>query len=312
MAPFVRNAQRTISVLVLVLMGHAAAAGEPTQTPEVLDDLLLLPTIEFEYEPSDPLAKRAALRTANESYSLLNDTVSDFWNISISPIHWRTRQWLLFLGVAGTTTGLIYLADEDVREAALDNGHFQRFGNDIQALGRGPALIAVTGGFLVSGMIFRDKELQTGKMLIEASLISQGYSIFLKRAIGRKRPGPLGPRYFKPWSNEFSLPSGETTNAFTVAAVVSEQYPNWPVRLLSYGLASSIAAGRIATDDHWTSDVFVGAVLGTFVGRSVAHLHQERDRRALERKRLGLEKEAYRPRHFFAVSSRGFRWTVRF
>ena len=312
MTPFVRDAQRVIAVLALILVGHSATAGEPAPDPEIFDDLLLLPTLEFKYEPSDSLAKRAALRTANESYSLLNDTVSDFWNISISPIHWRTRQWLLFLGVAGTTTGLIYLADEDVREAALDNGHFQRFGDDIQFLGRGPALIAVTGGFLVSGMIFRDKELQTAKMLIEASVISQGYSIFLKRAIGRKRPGPFGPRYFKPWSNEFSLPSGEVTNAFTVAAVVSEQYPNWPVRLFSYGLAASIAAGRIATDDHWASDVFVGAVLGTFVGRSVAHLHKERARRALERKRLNLEQEAYRPQHFFAVSSRGFRWTVRF
>jgi membrane-associated phospholipid phosphatase len=314
MALLGRHSQQVVAAaaLVLAVAPASAAEPEPEMDPAIEDDLLLLPEFEFEYEPSDSLAKRGALRTINESYSLINETVSDAWNISISPIDWRTREWLLFLGVAGATTGLIYLADEEIRDAAVDNGHFQRFGDEIQIFGRGPTVLAVTGGFLVSGMLFRDKEIETSKMLIEASAISHGYSIFLKRAIGRKRPGPFGPRYFDPWSDEFSLPSGEVANAFTVAAVVSEQYPNWPVRLFSYGIAATLGVGRIATDDHWTSDVFVGAALGTFVGRSVVYFHKERARRASGRERLGLEKEVYRPRHFFAVSTRGFRWTVRF
>ncbi len=309
-----RRSQQVVAVAVLLLAVAPASAAEPEPEadPEIFDNLLLLPEFEFEYEPSDNLAKRGALRTVNESYSLINETVSDAWNITISPIDWRTREWLLFLGVAGTTTGLIYLVDEEVREGTLDNGHFQRFGDEIQIFGRGTAALALTGGFLVTGMIFRDKEIETAKMLIQASAISHGYSIFLKHAIGRKRPGSRGPRYFDPWSDEFSMPSGEVANAFTVAAVVSEQYPNWPVRFFSYGIAATIGAGRIGSDDHWTSDVFVGAALGTFVGRSVAYFHKERTRRASERERLGLEKEAYRPQHFFAVSTRGFRWTVRF
>ncbi|MEE2673163.1 MAG: phosphatase PAP2 family protein [Myxococcota bacterium] len=310
MALLGRRSAPAVLIAVLLLAVAPASVAEPD--PEILDDLLLLPEFEFEYDPDDNLAKRAALRTVNESYSLINETVSDTWNISISPLDWRTREWLTFLGVAGATTGLIYLADEDVRDAALDNGHFQRFGDEIQRFGRGPALIAISGGFLVSGMLFRDKEIETAKMLIEASAIGQGYSVLLKRAIGRKRPGPFGPRYFDPWSTEFSLPSGEVTNAFTVAAVIGEQYPNWPARVLSYGLAAAIGAGRIATDDHWASDVFVGAALGTFVGRSVAHFHQQRARRSHERDRLGIGKAAHQPRHYFALSTRGFRWSVRF
>ncbi len=309
-----RRSQQLVAIAALLLAVAPARAGEPEREPdpEIFEDLLLLPEFEFKYEPSDNLAKRGALRTVNESYSLINETVSDAWNISISPIDWRTREWLLFLGVAGTTAGLIYLVDDEVREATLDNGHFQRFGDEIQVFGRGPAAFAVTGGFLLSGLIFRDKELETAKMLIEASILTQGYSVLLKRSIGRQRPGPNGSRSFDPWSTEFSMPSGEAANAFTVAAVVSEQYPSWPVRLFSYGIAATMSAGRIGTDDHWTSDIFVAAALGTFVGRSVAYLHKERARRSTERERLGLETAAYRPRHFFAVSTRGFRWTVRF
>ena len=302
----------SIALLLLAIASASAAEAEPEPDPRIFDDLLLLPDFELEYDPGDALARRGALRTVNESYSLINETVSDLWNISISPLDWRAREWLVFLGVAGTTTGLIYLVDEDVRDAALDNGHFQRFGDEIQAFGRGPALLAISGGFLISGMIYRDKEIETAKMLIEASAIGQGYSTLLKRAIGRKRPGPFGPRYLDPWSTEFSLPSGEVTNAFAVAAVVSEQYPNWPARFFGYGFAAAIGAGRIATDDHWTSDVFIGAALGTFVGRSVAYFHKECARRTRERERLDIEKAAYPTRHFFALSTRGFRWSVRF
>ena len=309
MTPLRRHSRLVIAVLMLLLTTAARAAEPESDAP---DDLLLLPELEFEIEPGGSLLERGSLRAANESYSLLNETVSDAWNITVSPVDWQAREWLLLLGVAGTTTGLIYLADKDVREAALDNGHFQHFGDEIQAFGRGPALLAITGGFLLSGMIYSDKEIETAKMLIEASVISQGYSTFLKHAIGRKRPGPFGPRYFKPWSDEFSLPSGEVTNAFTIAAVIGEQYPSWPVRFFSYGIAATVGAGRIATDDHWASDVFVGAALGIFVGRSVTYFHKERAKRADERKRLGLEKDAYRARHFFAVSTRGFRWTVQF
>ena len=34
---------------------------------------------------------------------------------------------------------------------------------------------------------------------------------------------------------------------------------------------------RLYDDRHWASDVFVGAVLGTVVGRSVVYLHKTTD-----------------------------------
>ena len=46
------------------------------------------------------------------------------------------------------------------------------------------------------------------------------------------------------------MPSGETTHAFAMASVIADQYPNWPVRILSYGLATRVAAGRVGRDHH--------------------------------------------------------------
>lgn len=294
-------------LVAALLLPGPAFANEPLE-----DDLLLFPQYSFEYEPSDGMLERTWRRTVNESISLANETLSDAWNITKSPIGWRTRQWLTFAGVAGVAAGLIYLGDETLRKRATASNRFRHFGGKIDFLSDGTAFVALTGGFLVAGSLFRDKEIETAKLLMESAAIGYGYSTGLKYLVGRRRPGPTGARDFDPFSGELSMPSGETTHAFAMASVIAEQYPNWPVRIASYGLASCVAAGRIARDDHWTSDVFVAAALGTFVGKSVSWLHRKRARRAEERDRLGLAAQRIALQHSFQLSTRSFRWSVQF
>lgn len=294
------------AALLAVLLPLGAARADPG------DDLLLFPEYRLEYEPSDGVFTRTWRRSANESLSLLNETVSDIWNITRSPLDWRWREWLTVAGVAGTATALIYLGDEDIRQHAIDSSNFHKFGNKVDFLSDGTAFVALTGGFLLSGALLRDKEIETAKLLIESVSIGYGYTAGLKHLVGRRRPGPSGARDFDPFSGQLSMPSGEATHAFAMASVIAEQYPNWPVRIASYGLAASVAAARIARDAHWTSDVFVAAAIGTFVGRSVAWLHRERNRRAEERERLGLGPKPLQIRHSFHLSTRSIGWTVRY
>ena len=134
----------------------------------------------------------------------------------------------------------------------------------------------------------------------------------LKYTFGRGRPKRHSRYDFDPFSGDFSMPSGEASHAFVMATVMAERYPNWPVRIASYGLATAAAVGRVGKEDHWTSDVFVGAVVGTFVAHSVVKLHEKRAKIAEERKRLGLSARATGPRHSFGLSARGFRWTTIF
>ena len=51
--------------------------------------------------------------------------------------------------------------------------------------------------------------------------------------------------------------------AFAMATVVAERYPNWPVRILSFGIATTVGLARVANDGHWSSDVILGAAMGT-------------------------------------------------
>ena len=48
------------------------------------------------------------------------------------------------------------------------------------------------------------------------------------------------------------------------------------VSLLSYGLAGLAGLSRIYDNKHWASDVFLGAALGTVIGKAVVKLNETR------------------------------------
>ncbi|MBI2116491.1 MAG: phosphatase PAP2 family protein, partial [candidate division NC10 bacterium] len=71
-------------------------------------------------------------------------------------------------------------------------------------------------------------------------------------------------------------PSFTTAHAFSVASVLSEHFPHPAVSVLAYGLAGAVGLTRIHDDKHWTSDVFLAAVIGTAVGKAVVKLNEKR------------------------------------
>ncbi|MBW2697993.1 MAG: phosphatase PAP2 family protein [Deltaproteobacteria bacterium] len=270
---------------------------------------LILP--EWEYEPSEDASKtrRGAGKAAEISYSFVNDTVSDAWSITKSPLGWGPKDWLWVAALAGATTGIVYTVDSQVREAALGSHGFEKFGDGIRPLGTGPGLVALTGGFLLAGAVLdRPKEIETARLLLEASAIGLGFTVLGKYTIGRYRPrANRGPLAFEPFGGSVSMPSGETTSAFIMAGVIASQYPQWYWQLTAYSLATAVGAGRVALDAHWTSDVFVSAVLGIAVSKAVVHLNRIRiERRRLRQGRGGKPDIQH---HYFAVTPRSFRWT---
>ena len=45
------------------------------------------------------------------------------------------------------------------------------------------------------------------------------------------------------------------------------------VPVVAYTLAAGVGLSRMALDRHWSSDVFVGAIVGHFIGRLVVRDH---------------------------------------
>jgi undecaprenyl-diphosphatase len=102
----------------------------------------------------------------------------------------------------------------------------------------------------------------------------------LKAVFHRRRPGRLAIVVgVEPVDSSF--PSGHTAGSFAAAAALSAFFPKDRPLLLT--AASAVGLSRIYLGHHFPSDVAVGAVLGSIVGRSAARLARFRQPRPVTR-----------------------------
>src|SRR6185436_4461161 len=100
----------------------------------------------------------------------------------------------------------------------------------------------------------------------------------LKFTVGRALPNrKLGTQHYSPFTSENdAFPSGHTTEAFTLASVIAAHYDSLWVKIAAYGTASAVGWARDNQNQHFTSDVVAGALIGTLVGNKVVHYNQRR------------------------------------
>jgi hypothetical protein len=111
----------------------------------------------------------------------------------------------------------------------------------------------------------------------------------MKGVFGRQRPyvdtANINPNHwhflggFTTNDGQRSFPSGHAVAAFAAAAAVANEtttwWPNWrwPIGAAMYGGAGMVGLSRMYNNDHWASDVIMGAAIGTFAGNKVVRYH---------------------------------------
>lgn len=141
--------------------------------------------------------------------------------------------------------------------------------------------IVLPSAIYLSGLIFKDAEVRTtGRLLFESLILAGATNGVLKFAIGRARPymnlGNNQFEYFETGNDYQSLPSGHTTVAFTCASLLSERINNIYASIALYGIACGTAYERIRSDNHWFSDVVLGAGIGIFSSYSILNADKSR------------------------------------
>ena len=131
----------------------------------------------------------------------------------------------------------------------------------------------------------------------EALLVGEGTASLIKGLVGRQRPfvRPADPnnyklmRGFRGGNDYRSFPSGHAVAAFAAAAAVTDETtrnaPNtrWIVGPLLYGGAALVGASRMYNNQHWASDVLIGAGIGTFAGLKVVRYHDSHPSNSVDR-----------------------------
>jgi membrane-associated phospholipid phosphatase len=198
--------------------------------------------------------------------------------ILISPFLFDRRDWLAAGLVAGATGALILL-DEEIRDFWQDDlrGSTSDGASDVfrQFGAFGNLALGSLGAYALAEAFGARREKAASLLALESIVLSSTLIAGIKVLSGRERPEDEADALaFEGLPNggiDDAFPSGHSGRAFAMAAVVSEIYgPEHPwVPWLAYPIAAGTALSRVNDDRHWASDVFLGGVLGTLVGKLV-------------------------------------------
>ena len=194
------------------------------------------------------------------------------------------------------------LQDEDVRA----NRFFDKSATGVEVI-TSPGAFIIGGGLYAAGKLSGHPDLaDLGWHGTESVILASGVTSMLKGLLGRSRPyatrdtnphdfsflrgfgknvSGIGPDGQILKSRDFqSFPSGHTTTAFAAAAAVTSEARRilpqslWIVAPVMYGGATLVGLSRMYHNNHWASDVILGAAIGTFSGLKVvrySHAHPD-------------------------------------
>ena len=229
----------------------------------------------------------------------------DARDIAKAPVQWNKKQWIGFAAISGVVA-LVSTQDVKIKEfVQLRRSHvgdqITKFSLEPWGSEKNPASLALMGLFLLHGGITGNERSTNMAFLgIKTYLLAGAAVTVLKIIPHRNRPREIdaerrdglqsvssvsgnqqyifdGPLYhsqdgLKYFTHHVSFPSGHSTEAFAMAALISGVYKEkkW-VPWVCYSIAAMTAMSRVYDNQHWTSDVIMGSALGYSIGTLVAH-----------------------------------------
>jgi len=244
--------------------------------------ILLLFIVSFE---SSLLAQDSINRPEKNKYNF-SQLIHESGLLVIQPIKWNGCDWIKF-GAVGIITVALMQEDEKIRTYALDHPKYSKsipmeIGNQWGGFFFGP-LLAVTL-YTTGSLAHSRKTKKIGFEIAQSMLYSEGISFISKGCIGRSRPfRNKGAFDYHPFTffngPRNSFPAGHLDAAFAISTVLSKNTTCGFLKVIAYVPAALTVASRIMQDEHWASDVFLGAVIGYSVGSWVVNIHENKESR---------------------------------
>ena len=210
---------------------------------------------------SDTQESSASLRSLPKN--LLVDQKA-FWTL---PLHLNVKD-LNFILPATFGSALLVGSDTAIEAHLPTSPNTVKMAANASTAGMA-ALIGTGGGlFLVGQMTHDEHKRETGLLMGEAAIDAYAASTAIQYITQRERPFTGNGRgQFFDGGNSF--PSNTAAVSWAAAAVLAREYPGILTKIMAYGVAAGVSAGRVIGEKHWTSDAVLGSALGWYMGRQI-------------------------------------------
>ncbi len=207
--------------------------------------------------------------------------VNDGWALIKSPLKWDSTAFFVLPSIALGVYFLMIIDKPITRSLSGNKKYSDSFlveASEIYGRNRTSELSAA--GFAIAGLALNEKNLiRIGLEIYESYYFTNNINSVIKRLFGRARPyEDKGNYHFDPFNKKNnprnSLPSGHAALSFSLSTVIASHLDNTYLKALAYTPAVLTCLSRVYQNQHWASDVFLGAAVGYFIGSFVTERHK--------------------------------------
>jgi membrane-associated phospholipid phosphatase len=200
-------------------------------------------------QPSDGGTAAQTPDDGNVATHLIRDVASDYKNfLSVD-----TAQRIT---IGAFAAGALHAADEEIASSIQEGSGTTLPGGSTY----GSQLLhlpVAAAWWAIASAAGSSRHAAAGRDLLRAQISVVSWTYAIKYATDRTRPNG-DPR---------SLPSGHASTSFATATVLQTHY-GWKLGLPAYIAATYSGVSRIYENQHWASDVVLGAAVGIASGRT--------------------------------------------
>ena len=192
-----------------------------------------------------------------------------------SPLHLNEKRALGAVVLVGATTVLI-TTDHQVMSEHLQDTSMNHTAEQASTALTGLFMAAPVAYYGLGALKANEHAKETGVLGAEAMLDSVAVNEVIKIISRRQRPtiNDAKGEFFQPNVNfDSSFASNHSTIAWSSATVIASEYNGWATQLAAYSMAAGVSLTRVASRNHFPSDVLVGSAVGWMIGRYVYHRH---------------------------------------
>ncbi len=287
------------TILWMILNPIGSAFGQEPESPEKKGEMNPAQQGLSSHSPNS-VETHVRLKKHNWLMERVQDFGGDQKDLWTSPKNLRFSDTVWLVPVSGLAAGLFVTDAESSRHMSKDPttiSHYKTISDAGVAGLAGGAAAMWAFSYRNHDSHWRETGFLAGEAALNSLIITEG----AKYSLRRERPfqGTGAGDFFH---NGTSFPSEHAAAAWSIAEVIAHEYPGPLTKILAYSIAGLVSYSRVRAQQHFSSDVLVGSLIGELSAYTIYRRHHDPELGGEE-----WESLSSKARRMFADPSPGYR-----